>query len=341
MGKKLNLISNQNIGILGGGSWGTALAILLSQRHNVMVWEYDKQVCETVNNIHINKKYLPEVKVPEKVIYSNNLEEVVKSGDIILIVIPSQYIRNIIRKIKQILGNKSIVICSKGLEQGSNKRLSEVVKEEVGSSHICVLSGPSHAEEVSKKIPTTVVIASEDIKLAEYMQGVFMTERFRVYTNTDLIGVELGGALKNIIAIASGISDGLGYGSNTKAAIMTRGLAEMQRLGMRLGALKETLYGLAGIGDLITTCISKYSRNRYVGEQLGKGKKLKEILESMVMIAEGIYTVTVASNLARKFGIDMPITFEVEKVLYEDKDPRKAVDDLMLRKPKHEMWGLK
>lgn len=344
MGRKsVDLFLNgKNIGVLGAGSWGTTLAVMLSERHNVKLWEFDKKQCEKLKNERENKKFLPGIKIPEKIFISNDIEEVLYSSEIVLFVTPSHTIRTTARKIKKSLKDKIIVSASKGLEERNLKRMSEVLFEETGNKNIFVISGPSHAEEVSRRHPTTVVISSfnRDQKGMEYLQRIFITKYFRVYTNEDIIGVELGGALKNIIAIASGISDGMGFGSNTKAALMTRGIVEIQRLGVRLGAQKETFAGLAGIGDLITTCISAYSRNRYVGEQLGKGKKLKDILKNMTMVAEGVKTTKAAYSLAKKFNVNMPITEEVYKILYKNKSAKEAVLSLMMREPKPEIWGI-
>lgn len=331
-----------NIGILGAGSWGTTLAVMLSERHNIKLWEFDENQCNRLKVERENKKFLPGIKIPEKIFISNDIEEVLYNSEVVLFVIPSHTIRTTARKIRNLLKDKIIVSASKGLEEQNLKRISEILFEETGNKNIFVISGPSHAEEVSRKHPTTVVISSlnKDKKAMEYLQRIFITRYFRVYTNEDIIGVELGGALKNIIAIASGISDGMGFGSNTKAALMTRGIVEIQRLGIRLGAQKETFAGLAGIGDLITTCTSGYSRNRYVGEQLGQGKKLKDILKNMTMVAEGVKTTKAAYILAKKFNVNMPITEEVYKILYRNKSAKEAVLSLMMREPKPEIWGI-
>jgi len=332
--------SNANIGVIGAGSWGTTLAIMLSERHNVRLWEFDKKQCEKIKNERENKKFLPNIKIPDNIFISNNAEEVITPSDIILFVVPSHTLRQNVQKMKKLLKDKILINAAKGLEENSMKRMSEILFEETGNENIFVISGPSHAEEVSRKLPTTVVIASlkNEKKKMEYLQKVFMTEYFRVYTNDDIIGVELGGALKNIIAIAAGISDGLGYGSNTKSAIMTRGLVEIQRFGIKLGAKPDTFAGLAGIGDLITTCISNFSRNRYVGEKLGKGMKLNEILNGMTMVAEGVRTTKATLNLAKKIKVTMPITEELYEILYNEKDVKESVLNLMLRAPKPEIY---
>jgi len=337
--KKL-FIKGKHIGILGAGSWGTTLGILLSQRHKVRIWEFNhKQYIKLIKEKE-NKNFLPGIKLPSRLLFSNIIEEVINPSEIIIFALPSHTIRSTARKSKELLKNKLLISVSKGIENKTLKRISEILYEETKNKNIFALSGPSHAEEVSRKIPTTVVIASfsgSNYHL-NYLQRIIMTEYFRVYTNQDIIGVELGGSLKNIIAIAAGISDGLGFGANTKAAIMARGMKEIQRLGIRMKAHPETFSGLAGIGDLITTCISPFSRNRYVGEQLGKGKKIKEILRNMVMIAEGVKTTKSVFYLAKKYNIEMPITEQVYQVIYRNKDPKKAVSALMLRKPKSETW---
>ena len=337
--KKL-FIKDEKIGILGAGSWGTTLGVLLSQRHNVKIWEFDKNQYFKLIKHRENKKFLPNIKLPANLIFSNNINEVIQESDIIIIALPSHTIRKVIKTRKNLLNSKILISVAKGIENKTLKRISELLYEETKNKNIYILSGPSHAEEVSRKIPTTVVISSmnKDKKILEHLQRIFITEYFRVYTNEDIIGVELGGSLKNIIAIAAGISDGLGFGSNTKAALMTRGIKEIQRLGIKMGAKPETFAGLAGIGDLITTCISPYSRNRFVGEQLGKGKKIKSILKNMVMIAEGVKTALSGYHLSKKYKVEMPITEQVYNVIYNNNDPREAVKSLMLREPKAETW---
>ncbi len=337
---KKYFIKNEKIGILGAGSWGSTLACLLSNRHTVKVWEFDKEQCKKIIKHKENKKFLPGIKLPAKILFSNDINEILHDSNIIIIALPSHTIRSNLKKCSYLLKDKILISVSKGIENTTLKRVSEILYDETMNKKIAVLSGPSHAEEVSKNIPTTVVISSysSNEKMLKYLQKIFITENFRVYTNKDIIGVELGGALKNIVAIASGISDGLGFGSNTKAAIMTRGMTEIRRLGIKMGAYPETFAGLAGIGDLIATCISKYSRNRFVGEELGKGKKLVDILNNMVMIAEGVKTTLSVYNLSKKHKISMPITEEIFNIIYRKKNTKKAVKSLMLREPKPEIW---
>jgi len=342
MGNKNKLdffISGKNIAILGCGSWGTALAVMLSERHNVKLWEYDKKQVQIISQKRVNQKFLPDVIIPDNVFISNDIDKVLLNTEIVIFAIPSHTIRSTAKEAKSLLKDKIIVSASKGLEENSMKRISEIIYEETNNKNIFVISGPSLAKEVSRKHPTTVVIASlkNDKKLMEYLQRIFITEYFRVYTNEDIIGVELGGSLKNIIAIAAGISDGMGFGANTKSALLTRGLAEIVRLGVKLKAKKETFFGLAGIGDLVTTCTSEYSRNRYVGERLGKGENINEILKNMIMVAEGVKTTYAAYHLAKKFNLYIPIITEVYNVLYNNKNAKESVYSLMVREPKPEI----
>ena len=288
-----------------------------------------------------NKAMLPGIKIPESIAITSDMAEVVPGSDIVLLVVPSHVLRDTMTQAAGLMkGSEKVVIATKGVEQGSLKRMSEIVAEVAGVSRdrIAVLVGPSHAEEVARQVPTAIVSASEDEKTARYVQENFATPMFRVYTNTDVLGVEIGVAVKNVIAIAAGITDGLGFGDNTKGALLTRGLAEITRLGVKMGARQQTFAGLAGIGDLITTCTSQHSRNRFVGQELGKGRKLKEILDGMVMVAEGVRTTKSAVGLAAEYDVEMPISEEVNKILFEDKSPMEAIKDLMLRSPKPEVW---
>ncbi|MDD5066048.1 MAG: NAD(P)-dependent glycerol-3-phosphate dehydrogenase [bacterium] len=333
-------VRNEKIAVLGAGSWGTTLAILLSRRHKVKVWDYDKEQCDKMNRERENKKFLPGVAIPEKIFFSSDADEILYKSNIVIFAIPTHFIRSVLKNTWDKVRNKILINVAKGIENKSLKRISEILYETTENPDIYTLSGPSHAEEVSRKVPTTVVIAglNNDLRKLRYLQKIFITEYFRVYTNEDITGVELGGSLKNIIAIACGISDGLGFGSNTKAALMTRGLAEIQRLGIKMGAQAQTFAGLAGIGDLITTCISPFSRNRYVGEELGKGRKIRDILDGMVMVAEGVKTTLSAYSLAQKHKVNMPIIEEVHHIIYRKKNTLKAVKALMTRDPKPEHW---
>ena len=329
------------ISVLGAGGWGTTLAILLHYNgHKVSLWEYKRAYAKELNKKRENSNYLPGVKIPKEILISTDLEESTDDKNLIVLAVPSQFLRSVIKKIdRSDLNNAILVSVAKGIEKYSLMTVSQMLKDVhpfLNDSQLSVLSGPSHAEEVSQRIPTAVVAASVDEETSKTVQAAFMTSYFRVYSSTDIVGVELGGAFKNVIAIGAGIIDGAGFGDNTKAAIMTRGVAEISRLGLAMGAQPDTFAGLSGMGDLIVTCMSRHSRNRYVGEQIGKGKKLKAVLKSMEMIAEGVVTAKSAMQLAVKYEIETPITNEVYKILYEDKDPIKATTDLMTRDMKTE-----
>lgn len=330
-----------NICILGSGGWGTALGILLhNNRHKVTFWEYDKEYAHTLSEFRENFYYLPKIKIPEKIHITSDIYEAVQNTEMIVVSTPTQYIRHVIETIKDIDFNKRILLSvSKGIENNSLMTVSQLfmdVFDNIERKNIVVLSGPSHAEEVAKNIPTAVVSASSDIKNAEIVQNAFSNKYFRVYSSSDVTGVELGGALKNIIAIAAGIADGAGFGDNTKAAIMTRGIREITRLGLSMGAREDTFMGLSGIGDLIVTCMSKLSRNRFVGEEIGKGKKLKQVLSEMKMVAEGVATTKSTHELAKKLNVELPIIEQVYSVLFQNKDPHKATEKLMTRGLKEE-----
>lgn len=328
----------KNISILGAGSWGTALAFMLSNNgHHVKVWSCLKDEINMLIEHKEHKQKLPGIKLNKSIEFSSDMEYTINDTEIVLIVVPSSYVRSTVSLAKKFLTNKIIVICSKGIEEYTGYRMSQIVEEEVKNAKVVCLSGPSHAEEVAKHIPTAVVVASKDIGIAEYTQSIFMNSRFRVYTNTDIIGVELGGAVKNIIALCAGISDGLGYGDNTKAALMTRGLAETVRLGEKLGGASQTFAGLTGIGDLIVTCTSMHSRNRRAGILIGKGMSVEETLNEIKMVVEGILTAKAVNKLSQNNNIEMPITQEACKVLFDGKAPLKAVNDLMNRERKFEV----
>jgi glycerol-3-phosphate dehydrogenase (NAD(P)+) len=330
-----------NICVLGAGGWGTALGILLhNNKNNVTLWEYDKEYAHTLDEYRENFYYLPKVRIPKQIKITNDIDIAIYKKDIIVVATPTQYIRHVISNIKHIDLTKRIILSvSKGIENETLMPVSKIfldVFNKIKKRNIVVLSGPSHAEEVSRQIPTAVVAASEDISNAGVAQKVFSNKFFRVYRSSDLQGVELGGALKNIIAIAAGISDGAGFGDNTKAAIMTRGIREITRLGMKLGAHENTFFGLSGMGDLIVTCMSKHSRNRFVGEEVGKGRKLKDVLGEMKMVAEGVATTESTQELAQKIKVELPIIEQVYKVLFMNKNPHKATEILMTRDLKTE-----
>ncbi len=329
---------NEKIAVLGDGGWGTTLAILLAKKgYPVSLWSAFSDYAQFLQKRRENVKFLPQFKIPQTVDITADAKEAVRCAATVVVAIPSQFVRKTLSKFKDINFSGCIVVSAvKGIENKSLKRISEIIKEESSADKVCVLSGPTIALEVAKEIPTSAVIACQSTAIAEKVQDIFITERFRVYTSTDVAGVELGGSLKNIIAIAAGISDGLGFGTNAKAALFTRGLVEIKRLGMAMGAQEETFDGLSGIGDLMTTCISPYSRNRHVGEEIAQGKTLTEIVQGMEQIAEGIYTAESAYQLAKKYNIQMPITEQVYKVLFENKNPLQAVTDLMTRERKRE-----
>ena len=314
------------IGVIGAGSWGTALAILLGQKGlPVSLWVRRTVLLKKIAETRINSDYLPDIFIPENIELTNDLEEAVRQKNLIILSVPSHALAALIREIKNFLGKHTIIVnTAKGLAEGHCIRLSQVITE-LAPRQVAVLSGPNHAEEVSRLLPTASVVASTEQTVAEKVQDVFMTPNFRVYTNPDIIGVELGGALKNIIAIGAGVCDGLNYGDNTKAALLTRGLVEITRLGLALGAQKGTFSGLTGIGDLFVTCTSPHSRNRYVGMMLGKNHSLKEITSAMKMVAEGIRTTRIAYELSRNYGVEMPITKEIYALLFLGKNPREAV----------------
>jgi glycerol-3-phosphate dehydrogenase (NAD(P)+) len=325
--------------ILGDGAWGTCVAMLLAQRseHRVTLWSARAESSQDLREHRENRRLLPGVKIPQSVHLTAAIEDAVSGVDYLIAAIPTVYLRPTLQRISEsIPAKRPIVSLAKGLEIDTFLRPTEILRELLGPRPLAALSGPSHAEEVSGGKPTTVVVSSADPDLGRSVQEHFGSERFRVYTNDDIIGVELAGALKNVIGIAAGICDGLGFGDNAKAALLTRGLVEMARFGVALGAEQHTFYGLAGLGDLITTCVSPHGRNRMVGSRLGRGEKLSEILAPMNMVAEGVYTTRSVHERAQRMGIEMPITAEVFRVLYESKDPLRAVSDLMLREPKGE-----
>lgn len=336
---KVGGFSLEKVVVLGGGSWGTALALSLAKSGiDVDIWMRDKAQCESMNYARENLKYLPGVVIPNNIVAKHDIESALEGKTIIVSAVPTQSVRKCLQSMKEYIKKDQIIVnVAKGIEVGSLCRISQIVKEELPDNEYAVLSGPSHAEELARDIPTTVVVAAKKRAIAERVQDLFMTPKFRIYTNPDVVGVELGGALKNIIALGAGISDGLGYGDNTKAALMSRGIVEIGRLGAELGGMKETFSGLSGIGDLIVTCTSMHSRNRRAGILIGEGKNLDEVVASIGMVVEGVKTTKAAFNLAKKHGIDMPITEEIYNVLYNGSDVKDAVVNLMMRNKTHEM----
>lgn len=322
--------------VIGSGSWGTAIAVLLAEKgNNVYLWSWIQEETDRLNADRENKEFLPGIKLPENIVCTHDMGECISGADVIVTAAPSPATRTTAKNMAQFVADgQKIVNISKGLE--GDLRLSQVYREEIPQADISVLSGPSHAEEVSRKVPTTVVVASESTETAEFLQDVFMTDNFRVYTSKDIIGVELGGALKNVIALCAGISDGLGYGDNTKAALITRGVAEITRLGVAMGASASTFAGLSGLGDLIVTGTSTLSRNHTAGELLGKGMSLEDTLESVHMVVEGVNTATAAYNLGKKYNVVTPIIEQAYNVLYNGVAPETAVNNLMTREKRSE-----
>ena len=329
---------NKKITILGDGGWGTTLSLLLAKKGiKVNLWGVFPDYIDSMKDSRENSKFLPGLKLPNAISLISDIEEAVKDTDLIVLAIPSKYLRNTLIRIKgQVKIKEPLVSVVKGIENETFKRPSEIIHKELNIDDIAVLSGPTIAYEIASGLPASAVVASTDKALADKVQEIFMTDRFRIYGCDDVVGVEIGGALKNIIAIAAGISDGLKLGANAKASLFTRGLVEMKRLGCVLGGKEETFNGLSGMGDLVTTCISSRSRNRYVGEEIAKGKKLIEVLDDMDMVAEGVETARSVYGLSKKLGVDMPITDQVYQVLFEDKNPHTAVNDLMTRTKKSE-----
>ena len=328
----------KNIAIIGSGSWGVALGVhLASVGNNVKIWSFMEEERDIINN-EKKCKFLPGLTLPDNIYCSTDFEEVIKDTDFIIHVTPSKFTRNIFRQYKNLVENRPIIICGKGFEKESLKTLDEVILEEMPEAKVGVLSGPSHAEEVSIAIPTALVVASKHPEIVKEVQETFMSEKMRIYTSDDVKGVELGGggALKNIIAFCAGAAAGIGLGDNSFAALITRGLKEITRLGIKLGGKQETFYGLSGLGDLIVTCLSEHSRNRKAGYLVGQGMPLDEVKKEVGMVIESIDNIEVAYELSKINNVEMPIVETVYKVLYENLDPQKAVNDLMTRERKHE-----
>ena len=328
-----------NISVIGAGSMGTAVSILLAGNgHNGMMWSKFKEEVDMINTLREQKDKLPGAMVPANVKCTADLEEAAAFSDILVMVIPSQTIRENAKELASIIKQPKLISCfSKGLEKGTGYRMSEVIQQELPNVTMIAMSGPCHAEELSRGIPTAYVAASENRQAAERIQDIFMSTRFRVYTNPDITGVELGGSVKNVIALCAGISDGLGYGDNTKAALMTRGITEISRLGRAMGAKMQTFSGLAGIGDLIVTCTSMHSRNRRAGILIGQGRTVQQALDEVKMVVEGYFTTEPVYKLSRKLGVSMPITEEAYEILFNGKSPEQAVNDLMGRNKTHEL----
>ena len=326
------------ISVLGSGSWGLALALLLHNNgHEVLLWSARPENARKRREKRENPDRLPGVRLPDEIDVLTDMERALKDVDVTVLAVASPYIRSTAHKMAPfVCKDQKIVNVAKGIEEKTLKTLSEVIEEEIPQGNVAVLSGPSHAEEVGRGLPTTCVISAHSQETAEYLQSIFMSPVFRVYTTPDILGVELGGALKNVIALAAGTADGLGYGDNTKAALITRGITEIGRLGKKMGAQMETFYGLSGIGDLIVTCASKHSRNRKAGYLIGQGYTMEEAMKEVQMVVEGVYSARAARELAEKYEVEMPIITEVNRVLFEGKSAAEAVMDLMLRDKKVE-----
>lgn len=321
------------VGILGAGSWGTALSLMLYKNgHDVTVWSIDKREVEMLQNEREHKSKLPGVKLPEDMVFTNNLEEGMKEKDFLVLAVPSIFTRSTARSMKPYIKQGQIVVnVAKGIEEDTLMTLSEQIEEELPEADVAVLSGPSHAEEVGRGLPTTCVVGAKSKETAIYLQDAFKNDFFRVYISPDILGIEIGGALKNVIALAAGIADGLGYGDNTKAALITRGIAEITRLGVKMGGKAESFSGLTGIGDLIVTCASMHSRNRKAGILIGQGRTMQEAMDEVQMVVEGVYSAKAGLALAKKYNESMPIIEQINLVLFEDKNPADAVYELMHR----------
>ena len=321
------------VSVIGAGSWGTALAVLLyGNGHEVTLWSYSQTEVEKLRKEREQKEKLPGVRIPENVYITGELGEAVKGKDVVVLAVPSTAVRSTARKCAAFAAQDQIFVdVAKGIEEDTLMTMTQIIKEEIACANVAVLSGPSHAEEVGRGIPTTIVVGARDKKTAVYLQNIFMSEKFRVYISSDMIGIELGGALKNVVALAAGAADGLGYGDNTKAALITRGIAEISRLGMAMGGRYETFCGLTGIGDLIVTCASKHSRNRKAGFLIGQGYTYQEAMNAVKMVVEGVYSAKAAIALGRKYQVSLPIIEKVNAVLFEGMPAAEAVKELMLR----------
>ena len=329
------------ISVIGSGGWGIALTILLYKNgHDLTIWSFDKREAEELKTTRENKTKLPNILLPEDIKVTDNLKEAVDNKDVLILAVPSKAIRSVSKSLKDIIKDNQIIVnVAKGLEEDTLKTMTDIIEEELKEKkpQVAVLSGPSHAEEVGKGIPTTCVVSAHNKELTLYLQNIFMNPSFRVYTSPDMLGVEIGGALKNVIALAAGIADGLNYGDNTKAALITRGIKEISSLGVAMGGEQSTFYGLTGLGDLIVTCASMHSRNRRAGILLGQGKTLDEAIKEVNMVVEGIYSAKSALMAAKKYNVEIPIIEQVNAVLFENKNAAEAVNELMIRDKKLEI----
>lgn len=328
----------KKISVLGAGSWGTALAMLLNENgHDVTIWSIDQREVKMLNEEREQKDKLPGIPLSKKIAVTNDLKEAVEGRDILVFAVPSVFVRSTAKSVAPYYKEGQVIVdVAKGIEESTLMRLSEIIEAEIENSTVCVLSGPSHAEEVARKIPTTVVVGAKDYAIAKDLQQVFSNGWFRVYTNPDILGIELGGALKNVIALAAGICDGLKFGDNSKAALITRGVAELTRLGVAMGGKPETFSGLSGMGDLIVTCTSIHSRNHNAGVLIGEGKSMQEAMDEVKMVVEGVYSAKAALMLATQYNVEIPIIEQVNEVLFYGKSAKEAVSDLFLRDSKRE-----
>lgn len=329
------------ISVIGSGGWGIALTILLYKNgHDLTIWSFDKREAEELKTTRENKTKLPNILIPEDIKVTDDLKEAVDNKDVLILAVPSKAIRSVSKSLKDIIKDNQIIVnVAKGLEEDTLKTMTDIIEEELKGKkpQVAVLSGPSHAEEVGKGIPTTCVVSAHNKELTLYLQNIFMNPSFRVYTSPDMLGVEIGGALKNVIALAAGIADGLNYGDNTKAALITRGIKEISLLGVAMGGEQSTFYGLTGLGDLIVTCASIHSRNRRAGILLGQGKTLDEAIKEVNMVVEGVYSAKSALMAAKKYNVEIPIIEQVNAVLFENKNAAEAVNELMIRDKKLEI----
>lgn len=328
------------VSVIGAGSWGTALAILLEKNgHEVTLWSHREEEAKELAKSREHKSKLPGVQIPERIEITGNLESALQAKDVLVFAVPSVAVRSTAKKVAPYVKKGQLIVnVAKGIEETTLMTLTDIIEEEIPGAKGCVLSGPSHAEEVSRGLPTTCVVGAKDKETAEFLQNVFMSPVFRVYISPDILGIELGGALKNVIALAAGTADGLGYGDNTKAALITRGITEIARLGIAMGAKADTFYGLSGIGDLIVTCASKHSRNRKAGYLMGQGRSMQQAMDEVNMVVEGVYSAKAGLALSQKYKVEMPIIEQVNKVLFEGKAPAVAVKELMVRDKKIESW---
>lgn len=329
----------KKIGMIGAGSWGTALAwLLVNNGHELTMWSYREDEAQTLQKDRENKSKLPGVKFPENIRITSDLEEAMRDKEVLVVAVPSTAVRGTAKKMAAYVRKGQIIVnVAKGVEADTLLTMSQIIEQEIPGANVAVLSGPSHAEEVGRGLPTTCVIGAKEKETAEYLQEIFMSPVFRVYTSPDIQGIELGAALKNVIALAAGVADGMGYGDNTKAALITRGIAEISRLGIAMGSRAETFSGLSGIGDLIVTCASVHSRNRKAGYLMGKGYSMQEAMDEVNMVVEGVHSAKAALSLSQKYHVEMPIIAQVNKVLFEGKKAPDAVNELMLRMKKDEI----